>query len=244
MGKTWGWGSRMGLSVWYSKGLSCRWRSAWQDKSTHMLQLGLDFTPILMSTTIHNCMERMRGGGRREREKQERGGSTLFHLLHSFSSQLMAFPGVWRNPATTHCRFRQQAPATVLARHNTHRHTLNQSPPGITLRLQPSSVDSQRPMLFMWGVLLNKSVFKKAPSSTRFYSEISPVLFFSISHQWQRESLIILTNILYCAKYSHLKKYYNKTINDDTTLKYIVSIFLVCSQDVWLCKMHSLHLAG
>lgn len=123
----------------YSVGLSLGERSARQDKSPHMLWLGVHFTPLLMNTIIHNCMERMREGERadwKRKEKKEQGnekgkkqgderekggkksGPYLFHLLCSFSSTLIAFPwGVRAYPATTHCRLRQQFTATVLARH-------------------------------------------------------------------------------------------------------------------------------
>ena len=58
------------IGVGYSKGLSHRWPSTRQDKSAHMLRLGLDFTPLLMSSAIHNCTERMRGGRGTERQKR------------------------------------------------------------------------------------------------------------------------------------------------------------------------------
>ena len=35
-----------------------------------MLRLGLDFTPLLMSTAIHNCREKMRDRGEKHEEKQ------------------------------------------------------------------------------------------------------------------------------------------------------------------------------
>lgn len=117
--------------------------SARQDKSPHMLWLGVHFTPLLMNTIIHKQLhgknERRRKGRlekgkikkkknkgkKKEKSKMTRGrkggkksGPYLFHLLCSFSSTLIAFPwGVRTYPATTHSRLRRRFTATVLARH-------------------------------------------------------------------------------------------------------------------------------
>lgn len=49
-----------GNEVWRARGwvqyrVKLQMASIWQDKAAHMLRLGLDFTPLLMSTAIHNC---------------------------------------------------------------------------------------------------------------------------------------------------------------------------------------------
>lgn len=48
---------------WVQYRVKLQMASIRQDKPAYMLRLGLDFTPLLMSTAFHKCKERMRDEG-------------------------------------------------------------------------------------------------------------------------------------------------------------------------------------